>query len=80
MTFMTSAAQKQHALAVAEVFEFMRQHGLVAEVEQSSHLKIRFTNALGSRCCLIVSRSPSSQFAIQQNRAELRRLLRRAAR
>jgi hypothetical protein len=58
----------------------LRQHGLAPEVEHGPHLKIKFINALGSQCCLIVSRSPSNRFAIKRNRAELRRLLRRPAR
>jgi hypothetical protein len=60
-----------------DALEILDQHGLVGEVEQSSHLKIRFTNALGSRCLLVVSRSPSDRLAIWKSRAELRRLLRR---
>ena len=66
-------------LLVRDAIGILRQHGLAAEVEQGPHLKVRFTNALGSRCCLIVSRSPSSQRAIANSRAELRRLLRRSA-
>ena len=58
----------------------LRQHGLAPHIENGLHLKVRFTNALGSQCCLIVSRSPSNRFAIKRNRAELRRLLRRPAR
>ena len=58
----------------------LRQHGLTGEIEHGPHFKVRFTNALGSRCCLIISRSPSSQSAIKENRAELRRLMRRPAR
>jgi hypothetical protein len=58
----------------------LRQHGLAPEVEHGPHLKIKFTNVFGSRCCLIVSRSPSTRSAIKDNRAELRRLMRRPAR
>jgi hypothetical protein len=39
---------------------------------------VRFTNSAGSRCCLILSRSPSNQRAFKNSRSELRRLLRRA--
>jgi len=63
-----------------DAIDTLRQQGLAAEIEHGPHFKIRFTNALGSQCCLIVSRSPSSQRALQENRAMLRRLLRRAAR
>jgi hypothetical protein len=63
-----------------EAIDTLRQHGLTPEVEQGPHLKIKFTNALGSRCCLVVSRTPSSQSAIKANRGELRRLMRRPAR
>ena len=55
----------------------LRRHGLDCQVEQGPHFKVRFTNALGAQCLLIVSRSPSPQSAIHNNRAELRRLLRR---
>lgn len=55
----------------------LREHGLGAEIEQGAHIKIKFTNALGSRCCLVVSRSPSSWSALRKSRAELGRLLRR---
>jgi hypothetical protein len=57
--------------------EILREHGLSAEVEQSSHFKIRFINALGSNCCLVVSRTPSDRLAIWKNRSVLRRLLQR---
>ena len=58
----------------------LRQHGLTSEIEHGPHFKLRFTNALGSRCCLIISHSPSCRSAINDNRAELRRLMRRPAR
>ena len=58
----------------------LRRHGLVLEIEHGSHLKIKFTNAHGSKCCLVLSRSPSCPFAIKKNRAVLRRLMRRSAR
>ena len=63
-----------------EAIRTLREHGLTSEIEHGPHFKVRFTNALGSQCCLIVSRSPSNRFAIKRNRAELRRLLRRPAR
>ncbi|MGO9049400.1 MAG: hypothetical protein ACLP19_27165 [Xanthobacteraceae bacterium] len=55
----------------------LEQHGLRGEVEQGPHLKVRFVNQFGRKCLLVVSRSPSSRFALQQSRSELRRLLRR---
>jgi len=55
----------------------LRQHGLTGEIEHGPHFKVRFSNALGSRCCLIISRSPSCRSAIKDNRAELRRLMMR---
>ena len=58
----------------------LRQHGLTGEIEHGPHIKIRFVNVFGSRCCLIISRSPSCRSAIKDNRAELRRLMRRPAR
>jgi hypothetical protein len=63
-----------------DAIDTLRQHGLTGEIEHGPHFKVRFTNALGSQCCLIVSRSPSNRFAIKRNHAELRRLLRRPAR
>jgi hypothetical protein len=58
----------------------LRRHGLAPKIEQGPHIKVRFTNQLGSHCILIVSRSPSSQRAIKKNRAQLHRLMRRPAR
>jgi hypothetical protein len=63
-----------------DAITMLRQHGLTPEIENGSHFKIRFTNVLGSRCCLVVSRTPSNRFAIKRNRAVLRRLMRRPAR
>jgi hypothetical protein len=68
---------RKFPVLVKDALFMLAQHGLGCEVEQGPHLKIRFTNVFGSQCCLIVSRSPSSQFAIKQNRSELRRLMRR---
>ena len=64
-----------------DAIETLRRHGLTPEVENGGpHFKIRFVNALGSNCVLIVSRSPSHFSAIRKNRAVLQRLLRRPAR
>jgi hypothetical protein len=60
-----------------DALETLRQHGVTAEVEQGLHFKVRFINALGSNCCLVVSRTPSDRLAIWKNRSVLRRLLRR---
>jgi hypothetical protein len=65
---------------VKDAIETLRQHGLAPEIEQGPHLKIKSTNAIGSQCVLVVSRSPSSRSAIKANRAQLRRLLRRPIR
>jgi hypothetical protein len=62
---------------VKDALSTLAQHGLVGEVEQGPHLKLRFVNQLGCRCLLVVSRSASSQFALKQNRGELHRLMRR---
>jgi hypothetical protein len=64
-------------LLVKDALSTLAQHGLSGEVEEGPHLKVRFTNPFGRRCLLVVSRSPSSQFAVKQNRGELRRLMRR---
>jgi hypothetical protein len=62
---------------VAEALEILREAGLAADVQDNApHYKIRFTNAFGRRCTLIISRSPSNRNAAQENRAVLRRLLR----
>jgi hypothetical protein len=58
----------------------LRRHGLAPEIEQAGHIKVRFTNRLGSNCLLVISRSPSNRSAIKESRATLRRLLRRPAR
>lgn len=55
----------------------LAQHGLSGEVEQGPHLKVKFVNQFGRRCLLVVSRTPSSRFALKQSRSELRRLLQR---
>jgi hypothetical protein len=58
----------------------LRQHGLAHKIENGGpHFKVRFTNAFGSKCLLIVSQSPSHFSAIRKNRAVLQRLLRRPA-
>ena len=65
---------------VDEALEILREAGVAAEVQDNTrHIKIRFTNALGYRCLLVVSRSPSHHNAAQRNRATLRRLLRQPA-
>ena len=62
-----------------DAVDTLHRHGLAPQVENGGvHFKIRFVNALGSNCLLIVSRSPSRPSAIQKNRAVLKRLLRRA--
>jgi hypothetical protein len=66
---MTKFALLEDALATLD------QHGLAAEIEQGVHFKIKFINAFGSQCCLVVSRTPSNRWAIHKNRAVLRRLL-----
>jgi hypothetical protein len=63
-----------------DAIDMLRQYGLVSVVEHGPHIKIRFVNAFGSQCCLIISRSPSCRSAPKDNRAELRRLMRRPAR
>jgi hypothetical protein len=65
---------------VEDAVATLRRHGLALTIKQGPHLKIKFTNSLGSQCCLVVSRSPSDRSAIKKSRAELRRLLRRPAR
>ena len=61
-----------------DALETLREHGLSAEIEHGPHFKIRFVNAFGSQCCLIVSRTPSDRLAIWKNRSVLRRLLQRS--
>ena len=61
-----------------ETLEVLREQGLDATVEPGAHFKIKFTNALGRPCVLIISRSPSCRLAGKRNRALLRRLLRAA--
>jgi hypothetical protein len=63
-----------------DAIKTLRKHGLAGEVESGRHFKIRFVNANGSRCILVMSRTPSCKFAIKRNRAVLRRLMRRPAR
>jgi hypothetical protein len=65
---------------VAEALDILHEAGLAAEVHDNApHYKVRFTNAFGRKCTLIISRSPSNRNAVQENRAVLRRLLRASA-
>lgn len=65
---------------VRDAIDTLRRHGLTPEIEQGSHLKVKFTNVLGSRCVLVVSCTPSCWRSLKASRAELRRLMRRPAR
>jgi hypothetical protein len=67
---------------VEDAIDTLRRHGLTGEIEEagSGHFKVKFVNGRGSKCLLIVSRTPSSQRAIKRNRAVLRRLMRRSTR
>jgi hypothetical protein len=67
---------------VNDAVETLRQHGLAAEIEpgRGSHTKIRFINANGSKCLLVVPRPSRSWHAIRSYRAELRRLMKRRPR
>jgi hypothetical protein len=67
-----------HNHLVAEALEILRGAGLTdAKVSNGgAHYKVKFTNAHGKRCLLVVSRSPSNRNAAQNNRSELRRLMR----
>jgi hypothetical protein len=67
-------------ILLEDTIEILRQYGLIGRIEYGPHFKVHFTNVHGSHCCLVMSRTPSCQFAIKKNRAELRRLLRRPAR
>jgi hypothetical protein len=62
-----------------DTLDILCEHGLVGEVEEGPHFKVRFTNPLGRQCTLIVSRSPSCRLASKKNKALLRRLLRAPA-
>jgi hypothetical protein len=65
---------------VRDTLTLLAEHGLTGEVENGTHFKIRFVNQYGHKCLLITARSPSHQRAFKQNRAELRRLLRKGDR
>jgi hypothetical protein len=49
--------------------------GIKPEVQQGRHLKVRWHDAAGKRRLVVISRSPSSRFALLRNRAVLRRVL-----
>jgi hypothetical protein len=49
--------------------------GVEPEVRQSKHVKIRWQDSAGNRRLLVISRSPSTRFALYRNRRILRRLL-----
>jgi hypothetical protein len=67
---------------LSDALTTLRQHGLPAEIEpgNGSHRKIRFINANGSKCLLVVPRASGNWRASEHQRAALRRLLRRPAR
>jgi hypothetical protein len=53
------------------------RHGLDGDIEdRGGHIKVRFINAHGRACQLILSRTPSCRFARTKNRGLLRRLMR----
>jgi hypothetical protein len=64
---------------VEDALAALRAQGIAATVEHGRHIKVRFTNAQGKRCLLVVAFSPSDRRAIKNSRAVLRRLLRRSA-
>jgi hypothetical protein len=60
-----------------DAIEVLREHGLVTEINGGTHFKLKFANAPGWSCRLVVSRSPSHHAAMQKKRV-LRGLLRRS--
>jgi hypothetical protein len=41
----------RYPFLVVDALRVLAAHGVVAEVEQSSHLKIKFTNSFGPNAC-----------------------------
>jgi hypothetical protein len=58
-----------------ETLDTLSAAGIEPEVRQSKHIKVSWCDPAGNRRLLVVSRSPSSRFALARNRAVLRRLL-----
>lgn len=60
-----------------ETLATLRAAGFKPQVEQSRHIKMRFIDARGCKRLIVLSRTPGTPFALQKNRALVRRLLRR---
>ena len=62
---------------IADALALLHAHGFVPRIQENGgkHIKIRWLDA-GRRYTLVISRSPGSNYARQESRATLKRLLR----
>jgi hypothetical protein len=61
---------------IADALQLLHAHGFVPQIQENGrHIKIRWLD-FGRRYTLIISRTPSDNYARQNSRATLRRLLR----
>jgi hypothetical protein len=59
-----------------ETLRALRDAGLKPRVEQGRHIKVRFADQQRHARMIVISRTPGTTFALQKNRALLRRILR----
>jgi hypothetical protein len=61
---------------IADALALLHAHGFVPRIQENGrHIKIRWVDA-GRRYTLVISRSPGDNYARQNSRATLKRLLR----
>jgi hypothetical protein len=63
--------------ALDETLHMLRAAGFEPRVDaRGRHLKVRFTDQQNRARLIVISRSPGTSFALQRNRALVRRMLR----
>jgi hypothetical protein len=61
---------------IADALALLHEHGFTPRIQENGkHIKVRWL-AAGRRFTLIISRTPSDNYARQNSRATLRRILR----
>lgn len=63
---------------LGDTLSILHSAGVTPRIKYGKHLKVRWVDAAGCPRCVVLSRSPSDANALHNNRALLRRLLRRA--
>ena len=62
-----------------DTLRLLRTAGVTPSIKHSRHIKVRWTDSAGRSHCVVLACSPSDASALHNNRALLRRLLRRAS-